>query len=945
MQRMRKLNLFVTVLVFAANTFAADPLTERLQRGLFEEEANRNLDAAIKEYQSVVTQADEQRKVVATALFRLGECYRKLGRTNEAAAFYQRITRDFSEQEQLAKLAADFLKPSIATTSAGNSSELVRELQRRAAVLKVESMTARMEFDRLTTLSVEQLARSGAATNNPALAQLEPQLLVTEQKLVTLRQQFGEQHPEVKAATALQKTIQQQYEEALKGMVMSARQRADALAEQLRAVDEELKKAGAASAALPPETAAATDDEEKEVRRIQAMIKDSPDLINARDNTGLTPLHLATSRGQVVVARFLIANRADVNARNSGSAGSGETPLHLAAAQGHKSLVELLLASGADVNANATQTGKGNTPLHRAAEKGYRSVIEVLLANKADINARDGNGETPLYRAVGRGFKAIAELLLAQGADVNAKTLNDTTPLLLAARLPNRDLVELLLAKGATVDASDSSKFTALHLAVANKNLPVIELLLAKKASPNLADQNGTTPLSRAVQDGAVNLLEPLLAGGADPNIGDRHAITPLHWAAMLSGGEESAEVLLKHGASVTNKVSWAPGAQPPKSRSQWIIPQGITPLGLAIGYGQVMTAQLLLDHGAEVETMADYQQANNGYAGPALEVAISKNNQAMVKLLLERKANPNIKVYNGWTPLIQAAGAGQKEMVELLLANGAELNVLAPGGWSPLSAALHHNKPEVAELLRQRGAIEDLARSSSITVARAGTKVTVFEKGTNDLNRFTIFEALAQHYAPGGKPFQFPDFARVQVRSIRSKAGEPGRMIDLDTAFRFTNCAANVVLEWGDLIELPEEDHVVNASWPGLAPTARATLLQCLRKQVQIVVKGQTNRVVLTPPLAENRRGQRGAFALGNLITQFGEEPDPEPVTALNSQRLNDVVRGANVIRSSSDLTRVKVIRSGDERWEKVFDLTNTDKTSDLWLRDGDVIEVPEKP
>ena len=63
-----------------------------------------------------------------------------------------------------------------------------------------------------------------------------------------------------------------------------------------------------------------------------------------------------------------------------------------------------------------------------------------------------------------------------------------------------------------------------------------------------------------------------------------------------------------------------------------------------------------------------------------------------------------------------------------------------------------------------------------------------------------------------------------------------------------------------------------------------------------------------------------------------------------MNSQRLNDVVRGANVIRSSSDLTLVKVIRSSGERWEKVFDLTKSDKTSDLWLRDGDVIEVPEK-
>src|SRR5215472_1866249 len=40
-----------------------------------------------------------------TAIFRLGECYRKLGRTNEAVAQYQRIVREFSDQQTLATLS------------------------------------------------------------------------------------------------------------------------------------------------------------------------------------------------------------------------------------------------------------------------------------------------------------------------------------------------------------------------------------------------------------------------------------------------------------------------------------------------------------------------------------------------------------------------------------------------------------------------------------------------------------------------------------------------------------------------------------------------------------------------------------------------------------------------------------------------------------------------
>src|SRR5437588_8505179 len=93
------------ILALAVAARAADGLTQTLQHGLYEEEANQNLDAAIKSYQAVIDQSQEQRKVVATALFRLGECYRKLGKTNEASAQYQRIIRDFSEQEQLVKLS------------------------------------------------------------------------------------------------------------------------------------------------------------------------------------------------------------------------------------------------------------------------------------------------------------------------------------------------------------------------------------------------------------------------------------------------------------------------------------------------------------------------------------------------------------------------------------------------------------------------------------------------------------------------------------------------------------------------------------------------------------------------------------------------------------------------------------------------------------------------
>src|SRR5258707_15884080 len=141
----RAIYFLAATLVIPLASCGADALTQNLQHGLFEEEANQNLDAAIKAYQSVISQSDAQRKAVATALFRLGECYRKLGKTNEATAQYQRVLRDFPEQEQLVKLSRENVdksgSPVAATESSPHSGEQplpeeAQELARLRAMLK-----------------------------------------------------------------------------------------------------------------------------------------------------------------------------------------------------------------------------------------------------------------------------------------------------------------------------------------------------------------------------------------------------------------------------------------------------------------------------------------------------------------------------------------------------------------------------------------------------------------------------------------------------------------------------------------------------------------------------------------------------------------------------------------------------------------------------------------
>ncbi|HKI68333.1 MAG TPA: tetratricopeptide repeat protein, partial [Verrucomicrobiae bacterium] len=120
----------LTVLIFLlAATLAhaqTNNLTALLQQGLFEEQANRNLDAAIADYQSLAKQFDKDRQLAATAIFRLGECYRMQGKTNEAVAQYQRILREFSDQTTLTTLSRQDLTgmgfaPVLAERTNGNS--------------------------------------------------------------------------------------------------------------------------------------------------------------------------------------------------------------------------------------------------------------------------------------------------------------------------------------------------------------------------------------------------------------------------------------------------------------------------------------------------------------------------------------------------------------------------------------------------------------------------------------------------------------------------------------------------------------------------------------------------------------------------------------------------------------------------------------------------------
>ena len=79
------------------------------KEGLFEEEANRDLEKAATAYETLASQYDSQRALAATALYHLAEIRARQGRQAAAVALYQRVLTEFPAMETLAKLSRDRL--------------------------------------------------------------------------------------------------------------------------------------------------------------------------------------------------------------------------------------------------------------------------------------------------------------------------------------------------------------------------------------------------------------------------------------------------------------------------------------------------------------------------------------------------------------------------------------------------------------------------------------------------------------------------------------------------------------------------------------------------------------------------------------------------------------------------------------------------------------------
>jgi len=277
---------------------------------------------------------------------------------------------------------------------------------------------------------------------------------------------------------------------------------------------------------------------------------------------GMTSLLYAARDGQVMAARLLLENGADLEV----SEANGITPLLMALLNNQLEVADMLLDFGAQVN---VEDFYGRSPLFAAVD--YRNLdmnsdieddpqdnrvdrepilgmIQRLIDAGADVNARtrewppekkwlytlndvswvDMTGQTPFIRASAAGDIPVMNMLLEAGADPNITTYEGTSALMAAAG----------------VNWTVAQTYTVSEEAL----LEAVKMNLALGQDINATNSMGLTPLLGAANRGANHIIRYLVSQGARLDVEDAVGRTPLRWAEGVFlaavGAEQKPETI-----------------------------------------------------------------------------------------------------------------------------------------------------------------------------------------------------------------------------------------------------------------------------------------------------------------------------------------------------------------------------------------------------------------
>ncbi|MCY3945087.1 MAG: ankyrin repeat domain-containing protein [Anaerolineaceae bacterium] len=360
---------------------------------------------------------------------------------------------------------------------------------------------------------------------------------------------------------------------------------------------------------------------------------------------------------------------------------------------GNYGTAQHLLASGAKVN---DSDAFGRTALHEAAFWGHRDLITLLLRAGADIHAQDVAGRTPLDDVLHSGdSRSILQLYRAgENLDLGDPALQ---PLLIAAAATgNRDFLELLLNSGHDINWRDETGRSALATAAANGQERVLRTLIDAGANASLADGKGRTPFMHAAAGGNLVTLERIHRAGIDVNHVDREGHNALTLAAANGQTMNVAWLLLSTDVDVNHALPDSGrmalhlaaarghadviamlllGDADRRRRPQPVDAgardaEGFTPLQLATAAGHARAATRL--NMMETDKLKPH---NRYHLGAEVHAAARSGDLAELERLIRADAWISATDAEGYTPLMRAVQAGNREVVLRLLLAGASPN------------------------------------------------------------------------------------------------------------------------------------------------------------------------------------------------------------------------------------------------------------------------------
>jgi ankyrin repeat protein len=415
---------------------------------------------------------------------------------------------------------------------------------------------------------------------------------------------------------------------------------------------------------------------------------------NIAEPDGTTALHWAVRYDEAMLVDRLIKAGANVNAVNR----YGVTPIALACESASGAVVEHLLKAG--VNANATGP-LGETALHTCAHAGNVDSAKALLARGAKVDAGDSwRGQTPLMWAAAQGHAAMVRVLVEAGADVNTRSTVVTwerqrtaeprdkwlppggfTALLLSARAGCVDCVKVLAASGANINEIDPENHTALVLALINGEYDVAGALIDAGIDINIADNVGRTALLAAVDAHTMPTSNRPAPKEADSTLSSMDII----------------QTLLAKGANVNAALrAQLPYRTKLDRGGDGVLGAGTTPLLRAAKAGDTPVIKLLLEKGADPKAAT-----RNGVNAIMMAANVAAREEDMtgrnktqkdaietITLLLAAGTNMNGADNQGRTSVHGAALWGLTDVITFLHKNGANINAPDKRGYTALDYA-----------------------------------------------------------------------------------------------------------------------------------------------------------------------------------------------------------------------------------------------------------------